>query len=133
MTLGGWISMSVGALTLTMASAVAQPATPVSNANQCFTANQFENWRAADARTIYIRVRGNHYYRLDLGGECSELLAPEPRLLTTFRGSNLICSALDWDLKVSAGLNGTVEPCIVKMMTMLSPAEVAALPKKTKP
>ena len=63
-----WIVPSV--LALAIMPAAAQPAAPASPGNQCFFTTQFENWRAADAKTIYIRVRGNHFYRLGMGGEC---------------------------------------------------------------
>ncbi len=120
-------------LTLAIMPAAAQPAAPASPGNQCFSTAQFENWRAADAKTIYIRVRGNHFYRLGMGGECSVALLPGAQLVTVFRGSNLVCSALDWDLKVRPGLHEIPEPCIVKTMTELSPAEAAALPVKARP
>ena len=114
-------------LGLAYAPAAAQPA------GQCFNITEMGNWRAADASTLYVRVRMNKIYRLDLKGRCSLLTAPGARLITTFRGSNLICSPLDWDLKVSAGIGGNVEPCIVKTMTQLTPDEAKALPKKVTP
>ena len=126
-----WIILSV--LALAIAPAAAQPAAPASAGNQCFFTTQFENWRAADAKTIYIRVRGNNFYRLAMGGECSAALLPSAQLVTVFRGSNLVCSALDWNLKVRPGLHEIPEPCIVKTMTKLSPAEAAALPVKARP
>ena len=118
-----------------VAPALAQPATKSNPAksNQCFMVSQFQNWRAADAKTLYIRVRSNHIYRLDLGGRCTPLLSPGARLITTFRGTTTVCSALDWDLKVSAGINDIVEPCLVKKMTELTPAEIKAIPKKAMP
>jgi hypothetical protein len=133
MMLWNRVVLSSCAALLTLAQAAAQPAAAPARNGQCFTSNQFENWRAADARTIIIRVRGNHYYRLDLGGQCTGLMTPNPRLITRFRGSNMVCSGLDWDLKVSAGLNEPAEPCLVRTMTELSPAEVSALPPKAKP
>ena len=107
----------------------AQPA----DGKECFSVTQFENWRAGDNRTLYIRVRGNQFYRLDLRNECFPLDNPGARLISTFRGSNMICSPLDWDLRVSPGLHDTVVPCVVKSMRLLTPAEVAALPGKSKP
>ena len=112
---------------MAIAPAGAQPA------GQCFSTTEMGNWRAADAGTLYIRVRMNQIYRLDLKGRCTLLTAPGARLITTFRGSNLICSPLDWDLKVSAGIGSNVEPCIVKTMTQLTPDEIKALPKKITP
>lgn len=125
----------VGGLVVLVAPAVAQPApkSNPANPNQCFTANQFQNWRAADAKTLYIRVRGNHIFRLDLAGRCMPLLSPGARLITIFRGTTTVCSALDWDLRASAGINGIAEPCLVKKMTELTPAEIKALPKKAMP
>ena len=111
-------------------AAIAQPARP---AGQCFNTTEMGNWRAADASTLYVRVRLNQIYRLDLKGRCTLLTAPGARLITKFRGSNLVCSPLDWDLKVSAGIGSNEEPCVVKAMTALSPEEVAALPKKVTP
>ena len=117
-------------MAFTMVPAMAQPARP---AGQCFATTEMGNWRAANASTLYIRVHMNKIYRLDLRGRCSLLTAPGARLITTFRGSNLVCSPLDWDLRVSEGIGSTSEPCIVKAMTPLSPAEIAALPPKAKP
>ena len=131
MALRNWILASICASGLMGATAFAQPATP--HRNQCFFVNQFENWRAPDTRTINIRVQGNHYFRLGLGNECYPLRSGSARLITTFRGSNTVCSPLDWDLQVSEGIGSPSEPCLIKTMTELSPAEVAALPPKAKP
>lgn len=120
---------SLTAAPLAVVPASAQPAT----ARQCFSVTEFDNWRAGDAKTIYISVRPNKYFRLDLKGQCPFLLTPGARLLSVFRGPDLICSGLDWDLKVSAGIGGGVEPCIVGGMTRLTPDEAAALPKTVKP
>jgi hypothetical protein len=114
-------------LTLSSAAAVAQPA------NQCFFTSQFENWRAPDARTINIRVRGNQYYRLGLGSECHALLDPGAYLVTTFRGTSTVCSPLDWDLKVSSGLGSPPLPCFVRTMTRLTPEQAKALTSKERP
>jgi len=125
-------SACVAALLLVLSSAgvSAQPARPTS---QCFFTGQFENWRAPDARTINIRVRGNQYYRLGLGNTCPALLDPGARLVTTFRGASTICSPLDWDLKVSAGIGSPATPCLVRTMTRFTPQEAKALTAKERP
>ncbi len=127
------VSAAIFVLALSSVPALAQPAAPPPAAKQCFFTNQFETWRAPDARTINIRVRGNQYYRLGLGGECHALLDPGARLITTFRGTSTVCSPLDWDLKVSSGIGSPAIPCIVRTMTRLSPTEVAALTSKNRP
>ena len=122
-----WAFLALMLLILMLAPARAEPA------GQCFSTAEMGNWRAADDRTLYVRVRLNKVYRVDLRDRCSFLTAPGARLISTFRGSNLICSPLDWDLKVSSGIGGSIEPCLVKAMTPLSPEEIAALPKKAVP
>lgn len=99
---------------------------------KCFFANQFESWRAADDRTVYIRVNLHDYYRLDLASRCPVLLNPGSYLVTRFHGSDNICSAVDWDLMV-ADNSGMKTGCIVKTMTPLSDADARAIPKKFKP
>jgi hypothetical protein len=108
---------------------------PAAAENQCFPISQFEDWRAPDNKTMYLRVNLNEYYRIDMAGECSELTFPDAHLITVWRGSNEVCGPLDWDLKVANGFGpGSFSaPCIVKGQTRLSPAEVAAIPKKFKP
>ena len=99
----------------------------------CFFANQFENWKAADEKTLYIRVGVKRYFRLDLAGACRGVMWPNAYLITEFKGSNTVCSAIDWDLQVSQQPHGIPEGCIVAKMTELTPSEVEALPRKLKP
>ena len=124
------LAVLASAAALITAPAAAQPA---ARAGQCFNTIELGNWRAGDASTLYFRVHMSKIFRLDLKGRCSLLTSPGARLITTFRGSSLICSPLDWDLKVSDGIGGNEEPCIVKTMTQLTPEEAAALPKKITP
>ncbi|MDE2495354.1 MAG: hypothetical protein KGL97_15765 [Alphaproteobacteria bacterium] len=114
---------------------LAQAQTPPPKPDRCFFIGNFRNWKAPDARTIYIRVNFNRYYRLDLAGECPAMLWPDARLITVWRGSDVVCDALDWDLKVSNGppREGAAEPCIVKTMIALSHDEAEAIPRAFKP
>jgi Family of unknown function (DUF6491) len=117
--------------------AACQQTNEVADANRpapaCFSANEFQSWRATpDTRTMYVRVGANRYYRLDMAGTCPALRWPSAFLITTFRGPTSICSHLDWDLKVSEP-NGIPTPCIVQKMTPMTPAEAAALPPAEKP
>lgn len=95
--------------------------------------SQFESWKpGGDEKTMYIRVTGRRFYRLDLANRCSEMSWPGATMVNRFRGST-VCSPLDWDMMVSQGTGGGAAPCIVKKMTRLSDTEVAALPAKQKP
>jgi hypothetical protein len=51
----------------------------------------------------------------------------------TSHGSEMVCSAIDLDIKAAESPGGIVEPCFPKTMTALSAAEAAALPKESKP
>ncbi len=107
------------------------PAPP--KAPQCFQVSNFENWKAGDAKTIYIRVNLHQYYRLDLASTCPALLWPGAYLVTEWHGSSSVCTALDWDLTVAQNPGGISSPCIVKTMTPLTAEEAAAIPKASKP
>ncbi len=122
-------TLALAILAIGIAPAMAQPAQ-----NACFPINQMQGWKAPDSKTLFIRVNTNQYYRLDLSASCPLLTAPDSHLITKVRGSNLICSAVDWDLSVSQSPPGAIaEPCIVKQMTLLTPQEAAAIPPKFKP
>jgi hypothetical protein len=113
------------------APVLAQPASPQ---RACFFINEFRNWKAPDARTIFIRVGGDRIYRLDLAANCALLTFPDAHLITRSHGSETICSALDWDLRVSQSPpSNAPEACIVKTMTLLTPPEAAAIPPKFRP
>ena len=118
----------------TLASpALADPASDAKPKPRCFLSTQFENWRSPDPKTIYIRVSFKRYYRLDLSGACHALQSPGAFLVTKIRGSNYICSPLDWDLHVARSWDFAPEGCIVRSMTELTPDDVAAIPKGFKP
>ena len=115
--------------------ATAEPVSgTATQASQCFSIRNFQNWKARDAKTLYIRVDQRRYFRLDLATSCPALLSPNSHLITKWRGSSWVCSALDWDLKVSEdAVRGFASPCIVKTMAALSDSEAAALPRKFRP
>lgn len=135
--------LSIGVVLLTAillgtAAAVAdQPAAPKAKARlgRCFFARDWQSWKSApDAKSILIRVDPKRYFRLELSSRCPSLTWPDARLITVFHGTDSVCDALDWDLRVSEGPpGGIVEPCIVKRMVELTPKEVAAIPKKQRP
>jgi hypothetical protein len=101
--------------------------------HRCFWMTQMNGWRSTDGKTIYIRANANQYYRVDLARECSVLKSISPHLVMTSHGSEMVCSAIDLDIKAAQSPGGIVEPCFPKTMTALSAAEAAALPKDVKP
>jgi hypothetical protein len=111
----------------------AQPGDASRAAKSCFFSDQFEEWRAPDTKTIFIRVRPNSYYRLDLGYDCPQLKQPGAQLITKTPGAHMVCSPLDWDLSVSQSPSGIAVQCVVKAMTKLDAGQIAAIPKPFKP
>lgn len=109
------------------------PDPPARPPQHCFSPQQFNGWRAANASTLYIRADVNRYYRIDLARECSVLASPDAQLILNVQGGSMICSAANVLLKASEPFLGIPEPCFVKDMTELSPAEVAAIPPAQRP
>jgi hypothetical protein len=83
-----------------------------------------------DARTIYIPV-AKQVYRLDLQSSYRGLL--DPWAILSNKGSvDTICSPRDFDLTVTNRIGALQKP-IVREVTRLTPADVAALPRKLRP
>lgn len=128
---------ALGGAILLLATGAALGQTPAPAAtpkNECFFVRQFENWKpGGDDQTIYIRVGSNRYYRLGAANRCPALSDVDPVMVNKFR-SDTICSPLDFDIKIKRnGIADIATPCTIKTMTRMTPAEVAALPKKQKP
>lgn len=99
----------------------------------CFRMSQMRNHRIADAETINIRVGLRDYYQIRTQGSCTFGARPDETLIvSSASGGDLICSAIDLDLKV-ARLPDFVSPCIVKSIRPMTAAEVKALPRGLKP
>ena len=100
--------------------------------NQCFYSRNINGFNAPDDRTLYIRVGVNEIYRLDLMNDCNGLtfrqdiaLSDEPA------GDAFICSPIQ--ATVTYREAGIRERCPVTAMHKLTPAEIAAVPKKFLP
>jgi hypothetical protein len=110
----------------------AQPDAPSGGA-ACFFSRDFQQWRAPDSNTVLIRVGVNRIFRLDLAAPCRTLQFPDAHLVTVFRGSDSVCSPLDWDLRVAQSPAGIMEQCIVRSMAQLTPEQVASIPPRFRP
>lgn len=98
----------------------------------CFLRREWTGaWRVTpDASTLYINVSGA-IYRLELDGKYPLLRSPWAVLHDADSAAS-ICTAIDFRLSVSDHIGNEATP-IVKKMTLLTAAEVAALPKKLRP
>jgi hypothetical protein len=114
-----------------VAAEIATPA-PAKPARQCFFLSDWSGWHSPDGKVLYLKVRGNETWRVDLNSECNMLRDPTAHLVTQVRGTSTICSPLDLDLSV-ADTGGFKEPCFVKSIRQLSKEEAEAIPKKDRP
>jgi hypothetical protein len=126
------ISFTIIATALLATLVRAQPQAP-SGGGACFFSRNFQQWRSPDPNTILIRVGVNRFYRLDLAAPCRALQFPDAHLITVFRGSDSVCSPLDWDLRVAQSPAGITEQCIVRSMTQMTPEQVASIPPRFRP
>lgn len=97
----------------------------------CFFSRDWSGWRSPDAKTIYLRVRVNEIYQVDLAAGSSLLTWPDSHLINEIRGTDSVCSPIDLDLKVAN--DHIAEPLFVKSIIKLTPEQVAAIPKKYLP
>jgi hypothetical protein len=99
----------------------------------CFLSINWQGWSAPrDADVLYLRVRPNDIYRVQLTPGAHVRRYPGEFLVNQVRGSNWICSALDLDLAISDN-NGFSRPLIATGLRKLTPEEVAAIPPDDMP
>ena len=96
----------------------------------CFFNRDIRGFAAGDDKTLYLRVRTKDVYRLDMKVRCPEL-DWEHKIAVDSRGSAAICSAIDVTVMVKNPIG--VTRCPVAAITRLTPEEVAALPRKSRP
>jgi hypothetical protein len=119
--------------TLLPAVADAQPApAPGDRPKSCFFASQINGFRADGDRVLNLRIGVRDIYRLDLLGACHDIRFAETIGVEGSSGSNQICSGLDATVIT---LNSPTGPrrCAVRSVTRLTPEEVAAMRKGTRP
>jgi hypothetical protein len=110
----------------------AQPAAADSgHGNQCFYTRNINGFQAPDDRTVYIRVGVNDIYRLSLMVDCIGLSFRQGIGLESTPGDPWICSAIQ--ATVVYRDTGISNRCPVSGIHKLTPAEIAALPKRDLP
>ena len=111
--------------------AAAAPAQePAKAARSCFFNRDVRGFAAPDDKTLYLRVRSKDVYRLDMKGRCPDL-DWETQVGLDSRGSSSICGPVDVMVRVRGPVG--VSRCPVSAITRLTPEEVAALPRKSRP
>ena len=99
----------------------------------CFLSNSWKGWTApGDGDFLYLRINLNDIYRVDLTPGTHVRKGADNFLVSQVRGSNWICTPLDLDLQLSDH-NGFRQPLIARSLRKLTPAEIAAIPRKDLP
>jgi len=127
----GLIAAGLVALGAASASAASPDAKPAA-ARSCFFITQWRGWKAPAPDVLYLGVNQRDVYKVQLSGGSPELQWPDAHLISRTRGSDSVCDALDLDLSV-ADNGGFREALIAKSIVKLTPAEVAAIPRKFNP
>lgn len=101
--------------------------------SDCFASNTWEGWATtANGDALLLRTTHRDIYRVDLTPGTHASKGADRFLVNRVRGSNWICSALDLDLTL-ADHTGFRQPLIATSMRKLTPAEVAAIPRRELP
>lgn len=97
----------------------------------CFRMHDVQGHSVVDNHTLYVSVNRREVYRITTSNNCLAAKTRSDPLITRSSGSDMICKPIDLDLKI--GGSGGVSACIVSAIDKLTPAEVAAIPKKLRP
>ena len=128
-----WLLASIGLIgALTAGASIPQTAAAAARkgGEQCFFARNMTSFAPVGREKLNIRVGVNDYYQIDLLGTCQDLDWSQ-RIGLQSRGSDWICSGLDVTIIVPSQIGP--QRCNASSIHKLTPAEVAAIPKKEKP
>lgn len=106
-------------------------ATTAASADACFNRRDVRNHTVGGPKTLYLDVAGRDVYRIEMSNSClASAVSSDPLIFNNQTGGQSVCKPMDLDITVSAA---GPSKCIVSSISKLSPAEVAALPKKMRP
>jgi hypothetical protein len=125
---------ATAAALLALGTAASTPAFAKSPAapgkNQCFFTRNADGFAAPNEKTLYVRVGVRDVYQFEMFGTCPDMDWSQ-RIALVSRGSDWICSGMDAEVVTRS----TIGPprCPGRSVRKLTPAEVAALPPKSRP
>jgi hypothetical protein len=97
----------------------------------CFKRRDVHNHTVGGPKTLYLDVSGSGVYRIEMSNSClAAATSSDPLIFNNQTGAQSVCKPMDLDITVAAA---GPSKCIVSSISKLSPAEVAALPKKMRP
>jgi hypothetical protein len=130
-----WLALTVG---LALAACAGRTAAYAAAANaparqggrHCFLVSQINNWRAPDQHTVYVRANINRIFRMQLMGPCPNVDWTRRLGIKATPGPE-ICSGIDATIIAPSPIGP--RRCPVTAIHELTPAEIAATPKKDLP
>jgi hypothetical protein len=135
--LSGYVltASALASLLALSASAVAAPdakgaGKPANKA--CFYHSELSGFTAPDEHTLYVRVSVNDVYRIETFGPCMDLDWAMRIAIVDRGGGGWICVGDPADVVYRQSGIGE-QRCPVKVAAHLTPDEVKALPKKSRP
>ena len=99
----------------------------------CIYANAWQDWSSPAPNVILLRVNVDDVYQLDLKYPSNQLKYPAMHLVNLYQTSQWLCRPSDFNLLLKDNYGGFSEPLFVTRITKLTPAEVAAIPRKLRP
>jgi hypothetical protein len=113
---------------LAAATAFGATAQPSASGGKCFLTRDLRNHTVGDAHTLYFNVNGRDVYRVTTSDSClAGATSSDPIVLRDRASTGRICDKMDWDISVRGAR------CIVSGMSVMTPEEVKALPKRLQP
>lgn len=95
---------------------------------ECVRTEDFRNHRILDDRTLLIDVGGKGVYRFTMARSCLRGAVSSDPLTISGVGRSRICKPNDIELGVGRG-----GYCFIEAIDRLSPEQVAALPRRSRP
>lgn len=99
---------------------------------QCFFPQQIDNFRSANATTLYLKVRGGAVYELSTTGACTDLDNAYRLAIVPDLGASRLCTN-EWATVSAPGPAGPLQTCRAHIEKTLTDAEIAALPARYRP
>jgi hypothetical protein len=128
------VALAAGAAALLALSATAagaaDPPAKAPARNQCFWTRNADGFAAADEHTLNIRVGVRDVYQFEMFGPCQDIDWNQ-RIALVSRGGDNICTGMDAEV-ISHSPIGP-QRCPVRSVRKLTPAEIAALPRRARP
>jgi len=125
-------SLAFTAAVALCAGALVPPAAQAQKGQDCFFHRDTDSFTPVDDHTINLRVGENRYYQLELLNPCLDLDFSQSIGLRS-RGSSWICTGQTNAAEIITRSAAGPQRCQVSSVRRLTPADIAAMPRKDRP